>query len=119
MDNPIHLKCKLEEEQKAFLGCIPNENLLSICNEVVTVLGQCVVNFIISTIKMVMRQEFLENGNRYRVNTDITFQFLASLLDLRGSKVNILLLLRKTFKALYLDNDIDIFAHAELGVGIP
>ena len=33
MDNPIHLTYKLEEEQKAFLGCVPDENLLSICNE--------------------------------------------------------------------------------------
>ena len=61
----------------------------------------------------------MENGNRYHVNTDITSQFLAYFLDLRGSKVDILLLLRKMFKAEYLGDDIDIVAHVELGVGIP
>ena len=66
-----------------------------------------------------MLNHFLENGNRYHVNTNITYQFLASLLDLEESKVDILLLLRKTFKSKYLGNDIDIVAHAKLGVGIP
>ena len=77
------------------------------------------MNFVIATVKMVLGQEFLENVNRYCVNTDITSQFLASLLDLREVRVDILLLLRKTFKAKYLGNDIDIIAHVELGVGIP
>ena len=61
----------------------------------------------------------MENGNRYRVNTNITSQFLVSLLYLRESKVDILMLLSKTFKEKYLGDDIDIVAHAELGVGIP
>ena len=41
------------------------------------------------------------------------------MLDLREGRVNIFLLLRKTFKAKYLRNDIDIISHVELGVGIP
>ena len=77
------------------------------------------MHFVIAAVKMVLGRAFLENGNRYRVNTDITSQFLASLLDFKGSKVDILLLLRKTFKVEYLGDDIDIVAHAELGVGIP
>ena len=97
MDNPIRLTCKLEEEQKAFLGCILDENLLSICNEVVVVLGHA-MNFIIAAMKMVLGCEFLENVNRYHVNTDITSQFLASLLYLGEERVNILPLLRMNFK---------------------
>ena len=77
------------------------------------------MNFIIATMKMVLGNEFLENENRYCVNTNITSQFLASLLDLKEVRVDILLLLRKTFKVEYLGDDIDIVAHAKLGVGIP
>lgn len=50
---------------------------------------------------------------------DITSNFLASLLDLKEERVNIFLLLRNNFKAEYPDDDIDIVAHVELGVGIP
>ena len=60
MDNPIHLRCNLEEEQKAFLGRVPKENLLSICNEVVPCSG---VKFVIAAVKMVLGREFLENEN--------------------------------------------------------
>ena len=71
MENPIRLTCKLEEEQKAFLGHMPDENLLSICNEATTV----PLNFIIDTLKKVLGHKFLENENRYHVNTDITSIF--------------------------------------------
>ena len=77
------------------------------------------MNFIIANMKIVLGCDLLENENRYRVNTNITSQFLASLLDLEEAKVDILLLLRKAFKVEYLGDDIDIVAHAELGVGIP
>ena len=116
MDNPICLRCTLEEEQKAFLGRIPEENLLSISNEVVPCFG---VKFFIAAIKKVLGHEFLENENRYRVNSDITSQFLASLLDLKEARAKIVVLLRKIFKVVYLGDDIEIVAHAVLGVGIP
>ena len=103
----------------AFLSHVPNENLLQICNEAATVPNQRVVHFVISTMKIVLGWEFLEDGNRYRVKTDITSQFLASFLDIEEEKVDILLLLRKTFKEKYLGDDIDIVAHVELGVWIP
>ena len=119
MDNPICLTCRLEEEQMAFLGRVPGENLLQIFNEATVALGQHVVHFVIATVKMVLGWAFLENGNRYHINTDIASQFLVSLLDLKGSKVNILLPLRKMFKVEYLGDDIDIVAHAKLGVWIP
>ena len=116
MDKPIHLRCTLEEEHKAFLGHVPKENLLSICDEVVPWSG---VKFFIAAIKMVLRCEFLENENRYRVNNDITSQFLASLLDLGEARAEIVVLLRKIFKIVYLGDDIEIVSHAILGVGIP
>lgn len=106
----------MEEEQKAFLGRVPEENLLSICNEVVPCTG---VKFVIASVKMVLGWEFMENENRYHVNSDITSQFLASLLDLGEARVETVLLLRKIFKIVYLGDDIDIVAHAILGVGIP
>jgi hypothetical protein len=116
MDNPIRLRCTLEEEQKAFLGRVPKENLLSICNEVVPCSG---VKFVIAAVKMVLGHEFLENENWYRVNSDITSQFLASLLDLGEARAEIVVLLRKIFKIVYLGDDIEIVSHAILGVGIP
>jgi hypothetical protein len=116
MDNPIRLRCILEEEQKAFLGRVPEENLFSICNEVVPCTG---AKFVIAAVKMVLGREFMENENRYRVNSDITSQFLASLLDLGEPRVESVLLLRKIFKAVYLGDVIEIVAHAVLGVGIP
>ena len=116
MDNPIRLRCTLEEEQKAFLGHIPEENLLSICNEVVPCSG---VKFVIAAVKMVLGHEFLENENRYCVNSDITSQFLASLLDLGEARAEIVVLLRKIFKVVYLGDEIEIVSHAILGVGIP
>ena len=70
------------------------------------------MHFVIAAMKMVLGRGFLENGNRYHVKTDITSQFLVSLLDLGESKFNILLLLRKMFKVEYLGDDIDIVAHA-------
>ena len=72
MDNPIHLTCKLEEEQKVFLGRVPDENLLQICNEATTIPSQHAVHFIIATMKMVLAWEFLENGNRHHNNIHIT-----------------------------------------------
>ena len=116
MDIPIHLTYKLEEEQNTFLGHVPNENLLPICNEATTIPGHA-VNFIISTNGS--KAQFLENENRYHANTNITSHFLASFLDLKEARVDIFLLLRKTFKVEYLGDDIDIVAHVELGVGIP
>ena len=77
------------------------------------------MDFIIHSMEVVMGHNYLENENRYHVKIDITSQFLASLLDLGEVRVDILLLLRKTFKAEYVGNDIDIVSHLELGVGIP
>ena len=75
MDNPIRLTCRLEEEHMAFLGRIPSENLLQIFNEAVAAPGQRAMHFVITAVKMVLGWAFLENGNRYRVNTKITSHF--------------------------------------------
>ena len=50
MTTLIRLTCKLEEEHKAFLGEVPDENLLSICNEVVLT-TTIAMNFIIHAVK--------------------------------------------------------------------
>lgn len=64
MDTPIILRFKLEEPRRAFLGLFPDENLNEICND----LG----HFVFEAMNMVLGRNFLENVNRYCVNTDIT-----------------------------------------------
>jgi hypothetical protein len=68
---------------------------------------------------MLLGREFLENVDRYHVCTDITSRAFASLLDLGGQKVDIVLLLRKVFKENFLEDDVELAVFAELGVGIP
>ena len=99
---------------EGLLGDIPKENLLSICNEV-----ELEVDVIIHAIKMVLGHEFLVNENRYHVNTNLTSHFLASLLYLGEKSVQIFFLLRRVFKPKYLDDDINIVAHIEIGGGDP
>lgn len=66
MDTPIRLTWKIEEDQKAFLGGIPNKKLLSIHDEVVPAM-----DFITLAMKMVLGCGFLENENRYHVDMEI------------------------------------------------
>ena len=46
----------------AFLGCIPDGNLLQICNEATNVPSQHVVHFVTVIVKMVLGWVFLEMG---------------------------------------------------------
>jgi hypothetical protein len=111
MDTPIRLRCTTFQEQKAFLGLVTDPILASVATE----LGA----FTKEAIRMVLGREFLENENRYRVNTDISSRFMASLLDLGGEKVEILMLLRKVFRKEYLGDDVNVLVFAEIGFGIP
>lgn len=70
-------------------------------------------------VRMVLGREFLCNENRYCVNTDVTFRFLASQLGLRGDKVDMLTLLRKAFKEDFLRDGVNVVIFAEVEVGIP
>ena len=72
---------------------------------------------------MVLGHEFLRNDKRYCVSTDITSHFLVSLLDLGGSQIDILMLLRNIFKENFLEDDVKILVSVEKvlgsGIGIP
>lgn len=103
MNTLIRFRCKLEEPQRAFLGPFPDENIYQIYNDP----GP----FVFEAMKKVLSCKFLENEDKYLINTDITSWFLVSLLDLRGQKVNMLILLRQTFKEVYLGYDIDVIVH--------
>ena len=54
---------------------------------------------------------------------DITFRFLMSLLDLGGSQIDMLMLLRNVFKETFLEDDVKIIVLVEQvsgpGIGIP
>ena len=103
--------------QKPFLGRIPNDFLAMVCK----VDGQS--PFIHHAICMVLGHEFLGNDKRYRVSTDITSRFLASLPNLGGRKIDMLMLLHNIFKETFLEDDIKIIVLVEqvpgLGIGIP
>ena len=72
---------------------------------------------------MVLDHEFLRNDKSYRVSTNITSRFLASLVNLGGSQVDILMLLHNIFKEIFLEDDIKILVLVEqvpgLSIGIP
>ena len=53
MVTPIHLTYISKEEEKAFLGEVPDENLLSIYNEVIPTIATT-VNLITHVVKMVL-----------------------------------------------------------------
>ena len=76
------------------------------------------MDFIIHVVKMVLGHEFLENVNMHYVNMDIMSCFLSSLLELEEDRVEIMLVLRETYKVEYLSDDINVVSHAILGVGI-
>ena len=117
MDTPIRLKCTDMALQKPFLGRIPDDLLAMVCK----VDGRS--PFIHHAICMVLGHEFFKNNKRYRVSTDITSRFLASLLDLGGRKIDMLMLLRNVFKQTFLEDDVKIMVLAEQlpgpGIGIP
>lgn len=93
------------------MGSVRDSTLQSVCKEV--------GSFTNEAVQMVLGREFLRNENRYPVNTNITSQCLACLLDLGGEKVDMLMLLRKVFKEDFLGDDNTIVVLAEVGVGIP
>ena len=92
MDKPIHLKCTTMGLQKPFLGMIPHDVLAMVCKE------DAQDPFICHALFMALGHEFLRDNKRYRVSTDITSRFLASLLDLGGNQVDIVMLLCNVFK---------------------
>lgn len=103
--------------QKPFLGMIPDDVLAMVCKE------DAQGPFIHHALFMVLSHESLRNDKRYRVSTDITSHFLASLLDLGGNQVDILMLLCNIFKETFLEDDVKILVLLEqvpgLGIGIP
>ena len=103
--------------QKPFLGRILDNVLAMVCK----VYAQS--PFICHAICKVLGHEFLRNDKRYRVFMDITSYFLASLLDLGGSQIDILMLLHNVFKKIFLEDDVKILVLAEQvlgsGIGIP
>lgn len=111
MDTPIRLRIISTKDQRAFLGSVRDPNLQSICKEV--------GSFTNEAVWMVLGREFLWNENRCRVNMNITSRFLASLLDLGGDKVDMLMQLRKVFKEDFLGDDIIVVILVEVGVEIP
>ena len=78
--------------QKPFLG--------RILDDVLAMVGKVDARspFIFHAISMVLGHEFLRNEKRYRVSTDITSYFLASLLDFGGNQIDMLMVLRNVFK---------------------
>ena len=116
MDMPIHLKYTNMALQKPFLGKISNDVLAMVCKP------DAQSPFIHHAIFMVLGHEFLRNDKRYRVSMDITSHFLASLFDLGGSQIDILMLLHNVFKVTFLEDDVKILVLAEqvwrLGIGI-
>ena len=117
MDTPIRLKCTNMALQKPFLGKIPDDILAMVCK----VDGRS--PFIRHAICMVLGHEFLRNDKRYRVSTNITPCFLASLLDLGSRQIDMLMLLHNFFKEIFLEDDVKIIVLAEqvlrIGIGIP
>ena len=107
MDTLIHLKCTNMALQNPFLGKILDDTLAMVCK----VDGQS--PFICHAICMVLGHEFLKNDKRYRVSTNITSRFLASLLELGGRQIDKLMLLHNVFKETFLEDDIKIIVLAE------
>ena len=95
MDTPIHLKCTTMALQKPFLGRILDGVLAMVCKLDVQ------SPFICHAIFMVIIHEFLRNDKRYSVSMDITSHFLASLLNLGGNQIDILMLLHNIFKETF------------------
>ena len=93
--------------QKPILGRIPDEVLAMVCKP------DAQSPFICHAIFMVLGHEFLSNDKRYPVSTDITSRFLASLLDLGGRQIDMLILLRNIFKETFLEDDVKIIVLAE------
>ena len=102
--------------QKPFLGRIPDNVLAMVCKPDAQSL------FIHHAIFMVLIHEFLRNDKRYYVSMDITSRFLASLLDLGGRKIDMLMLLNNVFKETFLEDDVKIIVLTEQvprpGIGI-
>lgn len=73
----------------------------------------------LEVVQMVLGKNFCFSSNQTRENTDISFHFLASLLDLNLPKLCYLLLLRMVFKATILVNDVYVLVVVQLGVGLP
>lgn len=111
MDTPIRLRSISMEDLRAFLGFVRDPTLQSVYKEV----GM----FTNEAVRMVLGRDFLCNENRYHVKTDITSKFLASLLDIGGDKVDMLMLIRKVFKEDFLGDDVTVVILAEVGVGTP
>ena len=93
--------------QKPFLDRILDDLLAMVCKTYVQ------SPFIFHAIFMVLSHEFLRNNKRYHVSTDITSHFLASLLDLGGSQINIVMLLHNVFKETILEDYVKILVLVE------
>lgn len=74
---------------------------------------------IIFAIKWVLGKDFLNNPNRYRVNTNICSRFIASLLDYGQSGVLTTLLTWVLFPKDYLGGLNDVVAYHVPFLGLP
>lgn len=76
-------------------------------------------SFTIEAAMMILGRRFVESGERYRVNSDITSRFVASLLDLQASKEMIAQLSHLIFKSAFLQGLEVVLVASHLGEGIP
>ena len=89
------------------MGKIPDDVLAMVCKP------NAQSPFIRHAIFMVLGHEFLRNDKRYCVSTNITSRFLASLLDLGGTQIDMLMLLHNVFKETFLEDDFKILVLVE------
>lgn len=109
MDTRIRLVTS--KPQLAFLGEITDNRLLQMTKMKNTLA--------IMAIKWVLGEDFITGVDRYKVNTDIVSQFVASLLDLRECKAHIIQLTKELFPKHYLGGLEEIIHTAVIGLSIP
>lgn len=109
METLIKLKCTKSDAK--LLGFISDMRLKNIC--------QNKDILFLEVVWMVLGKKFCFFHNKTNANSNISSQFLASLLDLNMHKVRGLVLLRMVFVALVLEEDLNVVVVVRLGVGIP
>lgn len=101
MDTPVRLVSS--KAHVAFLGNISDKRL--------QVMMQWKNSLIIAAIKWVLREDFINNADRYRVNIDICSRFIASLLDCGQAGLLASRLTKALFSQDYLGGLEDVVAY--------
>lgn len=101
MDTPIRLTSS--KVQVAFLGKISDQRLQR--------MKWCKNPLIITTIKWVLDKDFIDDMDKYHVNTDISSHFIASLLDTMMIGYLISELTKALFSLNYLSGLEEMVAH--------